>query len=96
MDLGPGRSQPPHWILLRTEKNDLHLFASDKRGKEGRRLLGASRGTFRASRHQNLGQVQLMLFLPGQPAIALKGKAAFGRRNQVRVARAVLEMAKES
>jgi hypothetical protein len=96
LDLGPGAAKSAHWILVRTEENDLYLFASDKRGKEARPLVGASRGTFRASLHQNFGQVQLILFLRDQPAVTLKGKAWFGRRNQIRVARAVLEMAKES
>lgn len=96
MHLGSGQSQLPHWILVQTDESGLLLFSSDKQGAKGHRLLGASRGTFRASLHRNIGQVQLMVFIPGQPSIALRGKAVLGRRKQIRVARAVVEMAKAS
>jgi hypothetical protein len=95
-ELGLGRSQQPHWILVQADEDTLLLFASDKRATKGRLLLEASRGTFRASLHRTIGQIQLMVFVQGQPSVALRGKAGFGRRNQVLVARADLDLAKAS
>jgi hypothetical protein len=37
-----------------------------------------------------------MVFVQGQPSIALRGKVGFGGRKQIRLARAVLDLAKTS
>jgi hypothetical protein len=95
-ELGSGRPPQPHWVLVQADEDTLLMFASDKRGRKGRLLRKASRGTFRASLHRTIGQIQLTVFVHGQPSVALRGKAGFGRLKQVRVARAVVDLAKAS
>jgi hypothetical protein len=95
-DLGPRGSQLPHWILVQTDEHGVSLFASDRSGTKGRQLVEASRDTFRATLNRNIGQILLMLFVPGHPSIALKGKWGPLHREPIRVARAVMTMAKVS
>ena len=91
--LGSRPSQLPHWILVHTDANGVSLFASDTRGTKGRQLLEAGRGTFRASLHRSIGQVQLMLFVPDSPSVALRAKSGPRRRTTLQVARTVLALA---
>lgn len=82
------------WILVRTDADGVHIFASDHRGSEGRRLLDASRGAFRASLHLYVGEILLMLFVPEHPTTSLKGKWGPFNRGPIRVARTVVDLAK--
>lgn len=91
--LGSGRSELPHWVVVHTDADGLRLFAADRRGSRGQKLVRASPQTFRASLHRNLGQFRLVLFIPEWPSIALRGRSWPGSR-ALQVARAVVEMAK--
>jgi hypothetical protein len=86
--------QLPRWILVETDALGVRLFASNRSGAKGGQLLEAGQGTFRASLHRNVGQIQLMLFVPEERSVALKGRWGPFRRGPIRVARAVVGLAK--
>lgn len=94
--VGSTRSQWPTWVLVHADGGGVHLFASDKKGTKGRQLLVAAPGTYRAALHHTLGQVQLLLFVPEQPSVTLSSRSGLRSRVPMRLARAVMVMAKAS
>jgi hypothetical protein len=94
--LGSTGSDLPKWVLVHADAEGVCLFASDKSGSKGRELLAAAPGTFRAAQHRTFGQVQLMLYMPEQPSVALRSKSGLRSRAPARLARAVMDMAKVS
>jgi hypothetical protein len=93
---GSTRSQWPTWVLVHADAGGIHLFASDKKGIKGRELLVAAPGTYRATLHHALGQVQLLLFVSGQHAVTLRSRSGLRSRVPMRLARTVMEMAEAS
>ncbi len=93
-DMGSLPPQLPRWVLVQTDAHGVRLFASNRNGTKGGQLLEAGRGTFRASLHRNAGQIQLMLFVPEERPVALKGRWSPFRRGPIRVARAIVALAK--
>jgi hypothetical protein len=86
----------PHRILLRADSHGIHLFASDRKSQRGKLVMEAVPGSFRASLHHNIGDVELLLFFKGYECVALTGKWDPFRRKAMRVAREVTEMGSES
>jgi hypothetical protein len=93
---GPTRSHWPSWVLVHADAGGIRLFASDKKGTKGHQLVVAAPGTYRATLHHTVGQVQLLLFVPQQPSVTLTNRSGLRSREPMRLARAVIEMARAS
>ena len=94
---GSTRSQWPAWVLVPVDAAGVDLFASDKKERtRGRQLLLAAPGTYRATLHQTLGKIQLLLFAPEHPALTLTSRSGLSSRGPLRLAQAVIEMAHTS
>lgn len=93
MRFGSKRSTWPDWVLASADADGVHLFASDGNGSRGHQVLTAPPGTFRAKLHRTLGQVHLMLSVPGLPTLSLRSQGSFRTKSQMRLAQAVVGMA---
>lgn len=86
----------PHWILLRADQQGIHLFASNRKRRRGPLILEAGPGTFRASLHRNIGDIELLLFFITREPISLKGKWGPFHHQPIRVARDLVQLADHS
>jgi hypothetical protein len=85
----------PHPILVSADKHGIHLYAADQGRARGQLLLEAGPSTFRASLHRYIGEIQLMLFVPQHKPTSLKGKWTPITRQPMRVARAIVGLARK-
>ena len=89
------RSKLPHSVLLRVDDLGIALLAIEPNGQEGALLLEAGRGQFSAAVHRNFGEIQLLLSFTGQGTVDLRGKWNPMVRQPMRVARAVIAVARK-
>jgi hypothetical protein len=83
----------PRRVIVHADVDGIRLLTADKQGSQRRELVEAGHGTFGASFHRNLWQIELVLLIPGWSSISLSGRI-WPRSRALSVARAVEDLAK--